>query len=132
MVGSNTLIYKFFNVPVPLLHVFLTNEDVNFDRTITFKVSTLWQKGSLSFEWNSIRLGGLAHGIVTKTVYKTLPGFGRGQGGIGVGGWGSRVDGVKGVVGWVGGLQGWWESRGGRSLGVLGWGWGPGVVGVKG
>ena len=28
---------------------------------------------SLSFEWNSIRLGGHAHGIVTKTVHKTLP-----------------------------------------------------------
>ena len=32
---------------------------------------------SLSFEWNSIRLGGPAHGIVTKTVHKTLPGGGR-------------------------------------------------------
>ena len=28
----------------------------------------------LSFELNSIRLGGPAHGIVTKTVHKTLPG----------------------------------------------------------
>ena len=26
----------------------------------------------LSIEWNSIRLGGPAHGIVTKTVHKTL------------------------------------------------------------
>ena len=25
-------------------------------------------------EWNLIRLGGHAHGIVTKTVHKTLPG----------------------------------------------------------
>ena len=25
-------------------------------------------------KWNSIRLGGPAHGIVTKTVHKTLPG----------------------------------------------------------
>ena len=34
----------------------------------------------LSFEWNSIRLGGPAHGIVTKTVHKTLPGGGGGRG----------------------------------------------------
>ena len=33
----------------------------------------------LPFEWNSIRLGGPAHGIVTKTVHKTLPGGGRDQ-----------------------------------------------------
>ena len=32
----------------------------------------------LSIEWNSIRLGGPAHGIVTKTVHKTLPGVGGG------------------------------------------------------
>ena len=30
----------------------------------------------LSFEWNSIRLGSPAHGIVIKTVHKTLPGGG--------------------------------------------------------
>ena len=30
--------------------------------------------GLLSFEWNSIRLGGPARGIVTKTVHKTLSG----------------------------------------------------------
>ena len=50
----------------------------------------------LSFEWNSIRLGGPAHGIVTKTVHKTLP-----RGGAGQGGRGGRVGGggVKGVVG---------------------------------
>ena len=41
--------------------------------------------------------GGPAHGIVTKTVHKTLPGGGRGEGGMGVLGWG---------------LQGWWGSRG--------------------
>ena len=35
--------------------------------------------GLLSFEWNSIRLGGPAHAIVTKTVHKTLPGGGGGQ-----------------------------------------------------
>ena len=38
---------------------------------------------SLSFEWNSTRLGGAAHGIVTKIVHKTLPGGDRGQGGAG-------------------------------------------------
>ena len=31
----------------------------------------------LSLEWNSMRLGGHAHGIVTKTVHKTLPGGGK-------------------------------------------------------
>ena len=35
----------------------------------------------LSLEWNSMRLGGPAHGIVTKTVHKTLPGGGGGPGG---------------------------------------------------
>ena len=34
----------------------------------------------LSIEWNSIRLSDPAHGIVTKTVHKTLPGGGGGQG----------------------------------------------------
>ena len=34
----------------------------------------------LSIEWNSIRLGGPPHGIVTETVHKTLPGW-RGLGG---------------------------------------------------
>ena len=44
-----------------------------------------------------MRLGGPAHGIVTKTVHKTLPG------GPEVGGY--RIMGVvgsRGVVGWVG------------------------------
>ena len=36
----------------------------------------------------SIRLGGPAHGIVTKTVHKTLPGGGGGPGGGWVGGGG--------------------------------------------
>ena len=39
---------------------------------------------SLSIEWISIRLSGHAHGIVTKTVHKTLP---RGGGGPGGRGW---------------------------------------------
>ena len=37
----------------------------------------------LSIKWNSIRLGGPAHGIVIKTVHKTLPGGGGGPGGGG-------------------------------------------------
>ena len=50
----------------------------------------------LSIECNSIRLSDLAHGIVTKTVHKTLPG---GGGGGGRGGWWGGVV-VVGVVGW--------------------------------
>ena len=56
----------------------------------------------MSFEWNSIRLGGPAHGIVNKTVHKTLPGRGGGKGVgglLGGGGLGVGVGGVKGVVG---------------------------------
>ena len=49
----------------------------------------------LSIEWNSIRLGDPAHGIVTKTVHKTLPGGGGGPWGRWVGGVG--VVGVQGV-----------------------------------
>ena len=56
----------------------------------------------LSFKWNSIRLGGPAHGIVIKTVHKTLPGCGGGQGvGVGVGVQGGGGLGVVGV--WWGG-----------------------------
>ena len=40
---------------------------------------------SLSIKWNLIRLGGPAHGIVTKTVHKTLLGGGGGGRGIGKG-----------------------------------------------
>ena len=54
----------------------------------------------LSIEWNSIRLDGPAHGIVTKTAHKTLPGGGGGEGG------------GEGPVG-GGGCRGWW---GGWSL----------------
>ena len=61
----------------------------------------------MSFEWNSIRLGGPAHGIVTKTVHITLPGGGGGRG------WGvQRVVGVRGGEGLggggVGGSNGGW------------------------
>ena len=55
----------------------------------------------LSFEWSSLKPGGPAHGIVTKTVHKTLPGD-RGQGVEMVG---SRADGGQG---------------GGRGQGVVG------------
>ena len=44
----------------------------------------------LSIEWNSIRLSGPSHGIVTKTVHKTMPGV------VGVGGGGGQ------------GGRGWW------------------------
>ena len=37
-------------------------------------------------EWNLIRIGDPAHGIVTKTVHKTLPGGGGSRGGKGLGG----------------------------------------------
>ena len=40
----------------------------------------------------SIRLGGPAHGIVTKTVHKTLPGCG----GAPAGGWVGRYGGSRG------------------------------------
>ena len=61
----------------------------------------------MSFEWNSIRLGGHAHGIVTKTVHKTLPGGGGGLGGgEGLGG--------------GGGLGGGRGLGGGGGLGVVG------------
>ena len=68
----------------------------------------------LSIEWNSIRLGGPAHGIVTKSVHKTLPGDGGGPGGGGQ--WGSRgwwgpKRGVVGIQGMVG-VQGWEGGRG--------------------
>ena len=65
-----------------------------------------------------MRLSGHAHRIVTKTVHKTLPGGGGGQGL-----WGSGVVRVMGV-------------RGGRGQGVGGGGgqgwWGSGVLGVRG
>ena len=35
----------------------------------------------MSIKWNSIRLGGPAHGIMAKTIHKTMPG----DGGLGVG-----------------------------------------------
>ena len=49
--------------------------------TGSFKIQKVWKMSEsiriclalLSIEWNSTRLGGLAHGIVTKTVHKTLP-----------------------------------------------------------
>ena len=82
----------------------------------------------MSFDWNSIRLGGPAHGIVTKTVYKTLPGeVGvKGEGDGRVGGWESRGR-VVGSRGGDGGM---------KRLGCIGnKGWGDGGQrggGVKG
>ena len=52
-------------------------------------VPLVFMQDSLSFKWNAIRLDGPTLGIVTKTVHKTLPGGGGGQG--------SRVVEVKGV-----------------------------------
>ena len=67
----------------------------------------------------SIRLGGPAHGIVTKTVHKTLPGCGGGSRGW-VGGW------LGGVVGWS---QGWLGQAVVKGSGVQRW---VGVVEVQG
>ena len=62
----------------------------------------------------SIRLGGPAHGIMTKTVHKTLLGVvGSGGGWLGRGWWGS-----KGWVGRGGGVQGWLGRGGGGPGGV--------------
>ena len=52
----------------------------------------------LSIEWNSIKLGGPAHGIVTKTVHTSLAGGG-GEGDL-RGGKG-RVDGKQGILSWM-------------------------------
>ena len=54
---------------------------------------------TFSIKWNSIRLGGPAHGIITKTVHKTLPG----GGGCGCKEWDLGVVGVYGVevIGWA-------------------------------
>ena len=40
----------------------------------------------MSIEWTFIRLGGPTHGIVTKTVHKTMPGVVGGEVGLGMGG----------------------------------------------
>ena len=65
----------------------------------------------LSIEWNLIRPGGPAHGIVTKTVHKTLPGGG----------------------GWWCSPRGGWVCLGRGGVGPRGgWYWGVGVVGVQG
>ena len=48
----------------------------------------------MSNEWNLIRLSGHPHGIVTKTVHKTLPGGGWGV----VGGGGDRGVGMRVVM----------------------------------
>ena len=56
----------------------------------------------MSIKWNLIRLGGPAHGIVTKTVQKTLPGGGGPQRWVDRGTGGDGGPGVGGC--WVGGL----------------------------
>ena len=90
----------------------------------------------LSIEWNSIRLGGPAHAIVTKTAHKTLLGWCRLRGS----GWGLGVVGIKGMRGWSLGVVGvkgvgvWGGgSQGSGGLGVVGSrGGGPGVLGSRG
>ena len=52
-----------------------------FRTVILFKITIKASGTLLSLEWNSMRLGSPAHGIVTKTVPKTLPGGGGGPGG---------------------------------------------------
>ena len=52
-------------------------------------------QGHFCLSMESIRLDGPAHGIVTKTVHKTLPG----------GGWVGGAPGGGGVQGWVGVVQ---------------------------
>ena len=82
----------------------------------------------------SIRLGGPAHGIVTKTVHKTMPGV------VGVKGWVGKVvvgfkgvGGVQGVVGYRVGVQGVMGYKGGGAPGGrwVGNGGGPGVAGQQ-
>ena len=73
----------------------ITQKDGGYLRTPFWLCKTNKAKcTTLFFEWNLIRLGSPAHGIVTKTLHKTLPGNGgrRGQGGRGgrVGGCGVK------------------------------------------
>ena len=106
-----------WNISWRITKHYIFDQDVNFN--------------CLSMEL--IRLGGPGHGIVTKTVHKTLPGGGWVGGWCwSRGGWVSRGGGVQGVGGCVGrgqwgfrggGVQGWWGSRGG-------WVGGGGVQGV--
>ena len=65
----------------------------------------------LSIEWNYIRINGPGHGIVTKTVHKSLQGCG-GKGRLGlcglwaIGWWGQGVRGGGHQGGWGGVGQG--------------------------
>ena len=75
---------------------------LRFHRLATFKQALAYQFFRdilLSIEWNSIRLSGPAHGIVTKTVHKTLLGGGGGRGWCVSGGRGVVGSGVVGVRG---------------------------------
>ena len=70
-----------------------------------------------------MRQSGHAHGIVTKTVHKTLPGGGGGRGGVGQGVEGGGGQGVVEV-------RGWWVQGVGAGGGRVPFG--VGVVGVRG
>ena len=59
----------------------------------------------LSIVWNSIGIGGPAHGIVTKTVHKSLPG------GDGVGGSRGGSGGRESRGCWVGGVVGLFDMK---------------------
>ena len=51
----------------------LSIKHINVSKQLHYKQQNNFnQIHSLSIEWNLIRLGGSAHGIVTKTVHKTL------------------------------------------------------------
>ena len=69
-----------------------------------------------------IRLGGPAHGVVTKTVHKTLLGVMGVQGWVvgWLGGGGGPGDGWIGVVGGQGWLGRWWWGCRGRLVEVVG------------
>ena len=47
--------------------------DVNQKTLVTRLTNPLYIYHSLSIQWNSIRLGGHAHGIGTQAVHETLP-----------------------------------------------------------
>ena len=74
----------------------------------------------MSIKWNSVRLSDPSHGIVTKTLQKTLTGGGWG------GGEGSGDDGGSGWYAWCdqgresGGRGGRMRSGGGQGVGTCG------------
>ena len=56
---------------VALVMFFVGERFINTNRKLSRKRK---KNCSLSIEWNSIRLGGPVHGIVPKTVHRTLQG----------------------------------------------------------